>query len=242
MELSNYYNQKKVKSLGFSDRLIKELLPEPVLEKNPHHEDGHMMKLWPKSIVKAAMKDNRFLNYQRERQHRSISMKNAAGLKKYETLKQVNEALKDLVVQVYPYETLLANTKKFYVRNEKESIRFASLSPKKLNKFLLNYVRHKCTNYEKIYLNLYGKYGCIDAYIHLREEAMKAIARFYPFLEEAVCEDILKMRSKNHESMEIAHKKYLEKRMKRMHLREQFEARKKKRLEESACLEAKNIK
>ena len=72
------------------------------------------------------------------------------------------------------YENMLANTKKFYVRNEKESIRFANLSPKKLNKFLLNYVRHKCTNYEKIYLNLYGKYGCIDAYIHLREEAMKA--------------------------------------------------------------------
>ena len=215
MEISNYYNQKKVKSLGFSDRLIKELLPEPILEKNPHHEDGHLMKLWPKSIVKAAMKDQRFLSYQLERQHRSISMKNIAGLKRYETILEVNKALKDLTVTVYPYEVLLAKTKKFYIRSESDRIHFATISPKKLNRFLLNYVRHRCTNYEKIYQELYGKYGCVDAYVYLREEAMKAIARFYPFLEEAVCEDIMRNRSRNHESHEIAHKKYLEKRIER---------------------------
>ena len=47
--------KSKVKELGFSDKLIDELLPEPVLRPNPHHVSGPPMSLWKEADVEQAM-------------------------------------------------------------------------------------------------------------------------------------------------------------------------------------------
>lgn len=47
----------EVKSMGFTDKLIKELLPAPQLLPNPFYKSAAAMKLWKVSDVEDAMKN-----------------------------------------------------------------------------------------------------------------------------------------------------------------------------------------
>ena len=52
--------QKTVKDMGFTDKLIAELLPEPQLVNNPHYRKAAKMKLWKLSDVENAMNNPAF--------------------------------------------------------------------------------------------------------------------------------------------------------------------------------------
>lgn len=211
MDLQNYYTKKKVKSLGFSDRLIAALLPEPLLVTNPHHEKAMPMKLWERKEVKRAMLKDEFIAYQKERQHRSFSMKNNAEEKRLETKQLMIGALKDLNIKVVSYKELVSRTRNYvWFRTKK---RFDDFDYKEQKIRMLSTIRHQLTNYDQIYRNLFGKYGCIDGFVYMREELLKQIARYYPFLEETVCHEIMELRNSD---LEKRHVKYLKQRRKKI--------------------------
>ena len=59
----------EVKHMGFSDKLIATLLPEPKLVKNSY-SSSYPMKLWDLDIVKKAMGKKEFIEYQAKRKKR----------------------------------------------------------------------------------------------------------------------------------------------------------------------------
>ena len=69
----------EVKELGFSDRLIEALLPEPELRDNPRYRyAGAPMKLWLKSDVDRAMETDKFKEHLKVREKRSLAARKAA--------------------------------------------------------------------------------------------------------------------------------------------------------------------
>ena len=194
MELKKYYTKKKVKELGFSDRLIDALLPKPLLEKNPHHKDAKPMKLWEKETVRKAMKAKDFKDYQVERQHRSMALKNASEIKRLETKQTIINELKNLKIKVVDEEQIRTDTLKFHQFLGQGDF-FINASEIKQKKKMINTIRHQYTNYNKILHTLKGKIGSTNAYRFLKEELLKLIARYYPFLEEEACSQIIALRN-----------------------------------------------
>lgn len=56
--------KSKVLELGFTEKLINELLPESVLKQNPIFKSASPMKLWREEDVQKALETDQFKEYQ----------------------------------------------------------------------------------------------------------------------------------------------------------------------------------
>ena len=194
MKISKHYNQKKLKELGFSSKLIKELLPEPHLVPNPHHKDGKPMKLWDKNLVRRVMNSEEFKKYQATRQRRSFAMKKSFEEKRLETKNIMIEALKNLTVKVVSLDELDNLVKQYHKTIKPNHIK---------NRHRVNIIRHKLTNYEELYRSLSGRIGGEQAYCFLKEELLKVIARYYPYLESECAHQIFELRLNRNENKKL---------------------------------------
>ena len=77
MEMNEKITLTKVKQMGFSDKLISLLLPEPELVDNPYYKSAAPMKLWNKKDVEEAMKRDEYINYQEKRKKRKTAAEKA---------------------------------------------------------------------------------------------------------------------------------------------------------------------
>ncbi len=85
------YCKQDLLSLGFSDRLIKTLLPEPAEGINTH---GGTMYIWKNEDVYHAMLTEDFEKYQDERKRRSSASKLSAEKKKAVNLSLIRKTVK----------------------------------------------------------------------------------------------------------------------------------------------------
>ena len=203
MDYKNYYTHKKVKELGFSEKLIKELLPEPLLEPNPHHERARPIKLWDKKVVQEAMKSKAFKDYQVSRQHRSFALKKANEIKRTAVKEEIMEILKNLTITVVSDGVLDERARRYYKWRTKGKMDWMNLAESSKEKFYVNTIRHSFTNYNDIYKKLKGKIGKDFAYQYLKEQILKLIAINYPFLEEECSRQILALRINSSENKKL---------------------------------------
>ena len=200
LDYKKYFTQKKLKDLGFSERLIEKLLPAPLLADNPHHAKAKPMKLWEKSVVYEAMKNKEFKDYQMSRQRRSFAMKKRAEEKRLITKNLMFDALKEVKVRNVTDEELYRRIIKYYkVDIDKPTIEQDGRYPK----WAVNTIRHQLTNYNRLYNILSGKIGHEQAYVFLKEEILKIIARFYPQVEEDCARQILVLRINKSENKKL---------------------------------------
>ena len=82
-----------VKSMGFTDKLVKELLPAPELKANPHYTSGPKMKLWDLDTVKAAMDTEQFQKTSAAREKRKAAAQKAVATKTQKLQKQMEKFL-----------------------------------------------------------------------------------------------------------------------------------------------------
>ena len=59
-EKIEYICYSSLKSRGWTDKLISNLLPPPKLVRNPHYKSAPEMKLWDKKVVEEAEKQPEF--------------------------------------------------------------------------------------------------------------------------------------------------------------------------------------
>lgn len=72
IEWGDNLTQRAVKNLGFSDEMIKQLLPKPMLAQNPYGNFSQM-KLWKKKDVYRVMKSKEFLKMKVDKLNKSRS-------------------------------------------------------------------------------------------------------------------------------------------------------------------------
>ena len=72
IEMKDTMCLRDLKEKGFTDKLIRELLPEPELKTNPYNDYYPPMKIWKTSDVEKAMEKSAFLEKQRKRRLKKL--------------------------------------------------------------------------------------------------------------------------------------------------------------------------
>ena len=183
----------EIKGMGFTDKLIKELLPEPELKVNPHYKKAAPMKLWQITDVEAAMEDPSFKKAMETRAKRKAASKKAVKTKTENLLALVQNQITKISVSKIDIDTLRKETLSEkqdwynYLALERdcyvESCARAA-DEDTVKRWMVNYIRHNLTHYDRKLMELTrttaGKTGKHKAYLLFFEAVMGGIADVYP--------------------------------------------------------------
>lgn len=152
----------ELKRRGWTDGLIKKFLPTPDDTKtNPIFKCAAPMKLYKIKRVVKIEKSEQFIKEMEAISIRKNAAKKAVETKTAKTLEKANSVnfnvptfSKDKLERnaIYHYEQY--NDTKVYDRDNEDFI----------NRICTNYLRHECTNYDRILDSLYGLVGRQKAY------------------------------------------------------------------------------
>ena len=177
-----------VKSYGFTDKLIRELLPEPELVVNPHYSSGPKMKLWDVNVVESAMKTEIFMAEMERRNKRRESAKKAVQTKTSKLKLQVNEFVKSVRISRIPLERLrlaaIVDKQKWYDSNGICDKFAEDADDATVKRWMVNYIRHNMVEYDREIYDMKGKTGKSLLYFELHNGVLHKISEVYPELED----------------------------------------------------------
>lgn len=182
-----------IKRRGFTQKLIDELLPEPLVVPNPNGSKFAPMKLWKETDAKKAMESDLFKAVQTKREARKAAAQKAVQTKTDKLLAEVEEQLANVKVAVIDLKELEKKTieaqqdwydyqkGKHWYRGDYDY--FASVDgvdDETLERWMVNYIRHELTSYDYRLDELYNRIGKGQAYMKLYSGIMGKIADAYP--------------------------------------------------------------
>lgn len=177
-----------VKSYGFTDKLIRELLPEPELVVNPHYRSGPKMKLWDATVVESAMKTEIFMAEMEKRKKRCASAKKAVQTKTSKLQLQVDEFVKSVRISRIPLEKLrlaaIRDKQKWYDFNGIYDKFAEDADDATVKRWMVNYIRHNMVEYDREIYDMKGKTGKSLLYFELHNGVLRRISEVYPELED----------------------------------------------------------
>lgn len=177
-----------VKSYGFTDKLIKELLPEPELVINPHYRSGPKMKLWDVSVVESAMKTEIFVAEMEKRNKRREAAKKAVQTKTSKLQLQVDEFIKSVKISRIPLERLrsaaIRDKQKWYDLNGIYDKFAEDADDATVKRWMVNYIRHNMVEYDQEIDDMKGKTGKSLLYFELHNGVLHRISEVYPELAD----------------------------------------------------------
>ena len=187
------YTLSELKKIGFNDKLIAILLPEPLLKTNPFYKCAAPMKLWEKKVVEEAMENELFKAHIIKREKRISGAKKAVLTKKNKLMEYVTEKIDQISVIVIS-KKMLKNDAIFFAierRNyfyDYEDYEYYHFDPPKetVERWMVNHVRHNLTAYDEELYEMKGKVGISEAYVLYKRKVLEAIAVAYPYLTEEV--------------------------------------------------------
>ena len=186
-----------VRQMGFTDKLINQLLPEPILVQNPYYKKAPPMKLWEEETVIKATKQQAFIDEQGKRARRKESAKKAVETKKHKLKTDMARRGESIAVKRLDLKTLKEKTIEAKQRHYNEYSYYdlfyedASMADEEtVNRWMVNYIRHNLTVYDDDLYEIRGKVGKNEAYILYFENVLNEIARVYPELKEECQEQI----------------------------------------------------
>lgn len=184
-----YLCKSQVKKLGFSEKMVKELLPEPEERPNPHYRKAAPMKVWPTEVIQTVMRTSEY-----EEAHQAYAVRSAAARKPYERkCEETQELLQELVegirVKVIPLDELekraVRHRQRWHDANRPyEDFNAEEAGDRTRNRWMVNYLRHKLTPYEAQLRRVQGRSGNEGAYYRIFAAVLDAIADAYPTLRE----------------------------------------------------------
>ncbi|MCD8049940.1 MAG: hypothetical protein LUG52_10200 [Clostridia bacterium] len=201
------FTQTDVLALGWTRRMIDELLPQPELKKNPHRRHGAPMKLWREDTVREAMQTEEFKAALEKANVRRQSAKKAVATKTAKLTDEMERIAASITVTILSPTELYQNT----LDNQAEVSRermidhmdylerhgldftheyqqydikyFIAPTPDDdatLKRWTVNYIRHKLVSYDSNLDKLHGKTGKDDGYKAFKTAVLKKIAQAYP--------------------------------------------------------------
>lgn len=189
-------NKTEVKKLGFSDAMIRDLLPRPEEKPNPMYSRGAPMKIWKESDVIAVMGTNEYALRFEEFQKRSKKAKGIAEKQREALIAHALRSAKRVQIRkmsIGDLERVALDHKK--KRDEErdpydcyyDDRDIADASEENKKRWMVNYLRHCCTDYDAKIERFMGEVGHEQAYCAYRNAVLDKIATAYPHLS-AECE------------------------------------------------------
>lgn len=185
--------RKTVKDMGFTDKLIAELLPEPQLVDNPHYRKAAKMKLWKLSDVESAMNNPVFQESLKKRKRYKEAAEKAVATKKAQLKEETDKFLESIKIEHLDIGLIRQYTLK--AKQNWYDDNFCMLSnvdykitdgadEDTVTRWMVNYIRHKMTSYDEQLYHMKGKIGKHDMYHEIHNHILDKIAIVYPELAE----------------------------------------------------------
>lgn len=190
-------NQTELLEMGWTKTLIQQFLPEPILMPNPYYKSGPPMKKWNRDIVLGIMEQDDFkVALEKANQRKKAGIK--AVKTKEENLKALAEDFaKSINIKLIEDDEVLQrkakqNAYRQFLEHKKDGeyyyrtfADFTSANEETVNRWVVNYIRHRLTEYDKKLLKFAGKIGKDNAYCTFRNLLLEQIAETYPkYVEE----------------------------------------------------------
>ena len=187
------FTKTEVKSLGFSEKLIKMLLPEPELRTNPHYRSAAYMQLWKRSDVEKAMKNPIFQEWLKKREKRQAAAEKAVATKMAKLKAATDKFIESIKIEKVDIDVLRTATieakqdwyyEQSYLRGEWYVKDAYSADEATVTRWMVNFVRHEMTSYDEQLYYMKGKVGIREMYRDIHDFILDKIAVVYPELAQ----------------------------------------------------------
>lgn len=185
--------QKTVKDMGFTDKLIAELLPEPQLVNNPYYRKAAKMKLWKLSDVEDAMNNPVFQESFKKRKKYKEAAEKGVATKKAHLKDETDKFLESIKIEhldiglIREYALKAKQNwydDKFCMRSNVDYKTTDNADEDTVTRWTVNYIRHQMTTYDEQLYHMKGRVGKNDMYREIHNHILDKIANVYPELAE----------------------------------------------------------
>lgn len=185
--------QTAVKEMGFTDKLIKELLPEPKLVTNPYYKSAAKMKLWKLSDVEKAMENPIFQESLKKREKHKAAAEKAVATKKAKLQAETDKFIESIKIKHMDIKEIRASALEAqqcwydYKYNTRRNFDFQyayDADEDTITRWMVNYIRHEMTSYDEQLYSMKGRTGIHDMYPEIRNVILDKIAVIYPELAQ----------------------------------------------------------
>ena len=177
----------ELKQRGWTEAMMKEMLPDPEISVNPHCRRMKMYR-WKESDVTQAEKKQDFLDgLEKRKPHRERAQR--AVKTKQEKMKTILTGaiekirVKEMDFQKVTRRALSAKRSWYLITGQWENMVF-NPDEKTIERWTVNYIRHNLTEYDSFLFSVKGKTGISFAYPLYRKAVLEKIADVYPQLRE----------------------------------------------------------
>ena len=182
-----------VKKMGFTPKMIDELLPAPELKPNPRYSKAAPMKVWKLSVVKEVMGTPEYIAANAKRLKRSAASSKGVQTKTDKLLAEAKDQSEHVHVKAVDLETLRHNTlrekkdwydEQNFLRERYNRNDVYTADEGTVKRWMVNYIRHHLTEYDDEFPELDGRTGRGKAYLYYFDTVMEKIAEAYPELKD----------------------------------------------------------
>ena len=192
MEKKQKVTKTNLKDRGWTEKMIKVLLPEPEYKRNPRYHSQAPMQLWPLELVEDAEKTEEYEILLEKAERRRRAAYEVCDRKYDELMEEVDQRIADIYIPRIPIGTLMEESldakiywelerRPYLEFDDEERMKNADLEVRK--RWAVNYIRHRLTSYDGYLHHLKGRIGTEDAYHRYRNALMNAIYDTYPCLK-----------------------------------------------------------
>lgn len=168
-QLPRYLNKRQLTQRGWSETSIAKFLGKPVVERE-HPETGALVPFWSTEDALFQEKSKAWNQWKTRKELMDIIEKSAVTINKMDL-----DAVKFAAVNDYNH---------LHIGEERFHFATVNSEPSFLDRVVVNYLRHKQTNYDNGLKIIARKTGKEQAYALLKNKVLTEISRAYPSLQE----------------------------------------------------------
>ena len=181
MNQKKYYRSSELKQRGWTEGLIRKFLPKPDETKtNPIIRSAAPMKLYKIKRVEKIEKSEKFIKEMESISRRKIAARKAVETKTAKTIEWANSI--KFNVPTFNKNKLL--TKAIHHYEQFQDTCVGSFDDEFAARISTNYIRHECTNYERVLGALGGKVGRAKAYEIIKQKVNQTIKNQHEWLND----------------------------------------------------------
>ena len=174
-----------LKERGWSDALIEQLLPPPIVCRNPYYRKMNMY-LWKEYDVLEAEKQPEFTAHLKRRSVHQKRAQAAVRTKNRKMQERLTDAIARIRVEEVDYAQVVNDAvdakQNWYDMTGQYDRRVRGADQKTIERWTVNYIRHNLTTYDSFLYSAKGKTGISFAYPLYRKAVLEKIAEVYPWL------------------------------------------------------------
>lgn len=175
-------SKTRLKEMGFTDSMIRDLLPVPIEKANPMYRSAAPMKLWPRRIVDEAMGAAEFMERKALADKRRASAAKGVAKRRESTREHFDRLISEIEVEKLPVaEVMKRSLEDRRLLNESRGV-YGKAPERTLERWAVNYIRHNLTDYDEGLYSAKGEVGTHEEYERYKCAVLDAIADAYPAL------------------------------------------------------------